>query len=123
MINDNTNSWKCKAKVFLGSYWVLLSQFVGLLLIYAGLRYGFYLFNRDMFPAIQTGEFITMMLGGVRFDLVALLYLNILYILMVILPVPFKYTPLYQKMSKYAFVIPNSIGIALNLIEIGRAHV
>jgi len=117
MINDNTKSRKCKAKGFLGSYWVLLSQFVGLLLIYAGLRYGFYLFNRDMFPAIQTGEFITMMLGGVRFDLVALLYLNILYILMVILPVPFKYTPLYQKMSKYAFVIPNSIGIALNLID------
>ncbi len=117
MLNDNTRFRKYRAKGFLGIYWMLFSQFIGLLLIYAVLRYGFYLFNKDLFPAVHSGELITMLLGGVRFDIVALLYINILYILMVILPVPVKYTPRYQQISKYVFIVPNSIGIALNLID------
>ena len=116
MINDN-ESWKIKATGFLGSYWVLLGQFFVLLIIYALLRYGFYQFNKGLFPSIDTSELITMMRGGIRFDIVALLYINILYILMLVLPLPIKYNPLYRKISKYVFVVTNSIGIALNLID------
>jgi len=58
-----------------------------------------------------------MCIGGVKFDIVALLYLNILYILLQSLPFPFKYHVVYQRFAKWVFVFSNSIGIALNLID------
>lgn len=96
---------------------LLLIQFIVLLVIYAGLRYGFYVFNKSMFPQVTTSELLLMMWGGVKFDTVAILYLNILYILLQSIPFPFKYDITYQKVCKWVFVVTNSIGIALNLVD------
>jgi phosphoglycerol transferase MdoB-like AlkP superfamily enzyme len=96
---------------------LLLIQFVILLVIYAGLRFGFYVFNKSMFPQVTNWELLNMMWGGVKFDTVAILYLNILYILLQSLPIPIKYSTAYQKVCKWVFVVTNSIGIALNLVD------
>ena len=108
---------KISLKGWMGPYVALAIQFVMLLLVYALLRYGFYAFNSSQFPQVSGGELLTMMLGGVKFDIVALLYINILYILLLAIPVPFKYHGTYQKLCKWVFVVSNSIGIALNLID------
>lgn len=92
-------------------------RFLLLLFIYAVLRIGFYWINIGLFPNVSGGELFIMMRGGVKFDVAALLYLNILYILLYIIPVPFKYNGTYQRIAKWIFVITNSIGIALNLID------
>ncbi|MEI5984114.1 MULTISPECIES: LTA synthase family protein [Sphingobacterium] len=104
------NSW-------FGPYIAITLRILGMLIIYAVLRLGFYWINLSQFPGISTSELMYMMFGGIRFDIVALFYINILYILMFALPIPFKYHPKYQKVGKWLFVVSNSIGIGLNLID------
>lgn len=96
---------------------LLLSQFIFLLLLYTLTRLGFYCFNITLFPQVTSGSLIVMLLGGIKFDVVAILYSNILYILLQIIPAPFKYRVLYQQICKWVFVVCNSISIALNLMD------
>lgn len=102
---------------FLGNIQLLIVQFVFLLLIYSLLRLGFFFFNQALFPDTSISAFLLMMQGGVKFDVAALLYINALYILLVILPVPFKYSNAWQGLTQIVFLVFNSIGIALNLID------
>ncbi|NGM74809.1 LTA synthase family protein [Sphingobacterium sp. SGL-16] len=104
-------------KGYFNTLLLLFIQFVFLLLVYAILRLGFYGFNKALFPHVSSHELATMLVGGVKFDVVAILYFNILYILLQSLPFPFKYNITYQKVCKWVFVITNSIGIALNLVD------
>lgn len=106
-------------KGYLNSFIGLIVGFVGLLLLYTLLRFGFYWVNRGLFPKVDISSLLTMMQGGVKFDVVAILYFNIVFILLQMVPIPFKYTISYQKVCKWIFVVTNSIGIALNLIDYG----
>ena len=58
-----------------------------------------------------------MQLGGVKFDVSALLYINVLFILLQTIPFSFRYSKSYQKFCKYLFIISNSVGIAMNLAD------
>lgn len=98
---------------------VLLISFIGLLLLYAFLRFGFYFFNKELFLQVDNTSLFVMMKGGIKFDIVAILYLNILFILLQTIPFPFKYAPVYQKICIWIFVVTNSIGIALNVVDYG----
>lgn len=104
-------------KGYLNTFFLLLVQFVVLIILYGVLRIGFYFFNKSLFPSVSTTELLTMMWGGVKFDIVAILYLNILYILLQSIPFPFKYNLTYQNVCKWIFLVTNSLGIALNLID------
>lgn len=106
-----------KLKGVLAPYFAVAIRFIFLLVIYALLRLGFYGINASLFPHVDAGKLLVMFAGGVRFDIVALLYLNILYIVMLTVPGPFKDNRIYQQVAKWIFVVVNSIGIALNLID------
>lgn len=106
-----------KLKGWFGPYLAMAIRLGLMLLLYGILRLGFYGFNMAQFPQVTFSELMYMMAGGVKFDIVALLYINILYILLVSFPVPFKYNPTFSKISKWVFVVSNSIGIALNLVD------
>lgn len=106
-----------KLRGILAPYLAVAIRFAVLLVIYAALRWGFYLLNASLFPNVHAGKLFVMFGGGIRFDIVALLYLNILYIVMQTLPWPFTYHPTYQRVGKWIFVVINSLGIALNLID------
>lgn len=95
----------------------LFCLFLALLLIYAVLRLGFYWVNLSLFPDIDAPSLLTMMLGGVKFDVAALIYLNSLFILMQAIPFKFRYNTRYQRVSKWVFITTNTIGIALNLVD------
>ncbi|MBE8712604.1 LTA synthase family protein [Sphingobacterium hungaricum] len=109
--------FKNKFRGTLGIFYALMIRFALLLLIYSAMRVGFFLFNRSLFPHVSATELWLMMLGGIKFDLVALLYINAPYILLMILPIPWKYTVTYQQIAKWIFIITNSFGFALNLID------
>lgn len=98
-------------------YIVLLYQFVVLLFLYAICRLLFYWFNLALFPNVSTGELLTIMRGGVKFDTAGLLYLNAAYMLLYIFPHPWKFRAGYQKFLRWWFIIINSIGLALNAID------
>ena len=106
-----------KLRGWFAPYLALALRFITLLIIYTIMRVGFYYFNKAQFPQVDISGLITMMAGGIRFDIVALFYINLLYILMVSLPFPFKYQDLYQKIAKWVFIVCNTIGIAVNLID------
>lgn len=106
-----------KLKGWFGPYLAMAVRLGLMLLLYTFLRLGFYGFNASQFPQVAVGELLFMLAGGVKFDIVALLYINILYILFESIPVPFKYSLKYSQVKKWIFVITNSIGVALNLVD------
>lgn len=108
---------KMSFKGYFGNLYLLGLQLLFMLFVYTLLRIGFYEFNKSLFPDVSTGEFLMMLKGGVKFDLAALLYINVLYILWVAAPHPFKYTKEGHTISAILFVGSNAIGIALNLID------
>lgn len=106
-----------KLKGWFGPYLAMAVRLGLMLLLYTFLRLGFYGFNASQFPQVAVGELLFMLAGGVKFDIVALLYINILYILLESIPVPFKYSLKYSQVKKWIFVITNSVGVALNLVD------
>jgi phosphoglycerol transferase MdoB-like AlkP superfamily enzyme len=58
-----------------------------------------------------------MLWGGLKFDVSALIYINAIYILLHLIPFPFRYNEGFQKFCKWLFIITNSLGIIANLID------
>ena len=88
------------------------------MLLFSICRVLFYIFNKDLFGAIEFSDLLTIMRGGLRFDVSAVLYTNVIYILLQILPFRFRGAEIYRKISKCIFLITNSIAIAMNCIDI-----
>lgn len=90
-----------------------------IMLIYTLLRIFFYLANRDLYADISTSHLMELLLGGVRFDLTALLYLNSVYLLMMLLPLPMQVRThrIYNNIAAGFYIIPNIIGVILNLMD------
>ena len=99
-------------------YLVLLYRFASLMFIYTICRILFYLFNTNIFSKVTFTSFLTILKGGLMFDISALLYLNTIYLLFFLLPFQFKFRAWYQHGLKWLFMIANSVGIAFNLIDI-----
>lgn len=98
-------------------YLVLLYRFTLLMVFYSFCRILFYLFNPASFPKVTFSSFLTIMKGGLMFDVSALLYLNAVYILLFLVPFQFKFRQWYQRLLKWLFMVSNSIGLAFNLID------
>ena len=88
--------------------------------IYTLLRLAFYWINIDLYPNVSLQHLLEMLQGGVRFDLTALLYLNSLYLLLVLLPLPAKIRnhKTYVATAKWTYWLPNIIGFIANFIDI-----
>ncbi|NEM99545.1 LTA synthase family protein [Pontibacter burrus] len=78
----------------------------------------FYLFNKNLFEATSFPDFLYLLLPGLRFDLSAVLYTNILFIALQLLPFRFRCRAAYQKVLKYIFIVTNAIALGANLIDI-----
>lgn len=85
--------------------------------LYSISRVGFYLFNTSFFPDMTWSRFSRIMVGGLRFDLAAVLYSNALFILLLILPIPFKFKDWYQRMLKWIFLVTNAFAFAVNTAD------
>ena len=78
----------------------------------------FYLFNIGYFPNMPVGHLGELMLSGLKFDLSAVLYVNSLYILVMLLPIQMKYDDCYKKMARILFLVTNSIALSTNFIDV-----
>ena len=92
--------------------YLLLAMF-----FYTLCRIGFYLFNTSYFPGVNSSIFLHLLAGGLVFDLPGVLYSNVLFILMIIIPHPYRYKTGYKKTLKWVFIIVNSVAIATNVID------
>ena len=101
----------------LSIYAALLYRFVLLLVLYSLCRLGFYLSNQSFFNHLSFTELAYIFLGGIKFDLVALLYLNSLYIILQAIPFAFRYKKGYQIICKWLFIITNSLAFLANFAD------
>ena len=87
--------------------------------LYTISRLFFYWVNIDLYPNVSTDHLLEMLVGGLRFDLTALLYLNSLYLLLVLLPLPVRIRnhKTYLYAAKWAFWIPNILGFIANCMD------
>ena len=90
------------------------------MVIYTISRLFFYWVNMDMYPHVSANHLLEMLIGGSRFDLTALLYLNSLYLLLVLLPLPaqIRNHKKYLCAAKWAFWLPNILGFIVNCMDI-----
>jgi phosphoglycerol transferase MdoB-like AlkP superfamily enzyme len=98
--------------------WALIKRMSILFVIYQLLRFIFFIYNKHHFTDVGLSGYLRMMWGGLRFDLTALLYLNLLYIILYLLPFPFTSKRIYRQFIHYLFLTTNALGIAINLIDV-----
>ena len=98
-------------------WWVLFLRLLLAMLLFSLCRVGFYLYNRDYFADLTAGTFFDIMVGGLRFDLTAVLYTNLLVLVLMIVPLEIRFRAWYQVMVKWLFFVFNGIALAANVSD------
>ena len=99
---------------------VVASNLLLVMVLYTISRLFFFWVNVDLYPNVSVSHLLEMLAGGLRFDLTALLYLNSLYLLFVLLPLPstIRNHHNYISTAKWAFWVPNILGFIVNCMDI-----
>lgn len=87
------------------------------MVLYSLCRIIFFIYNGSFFPGMNLSRWSTIMWGGLRFDLSAVLYSNALLVLMMILPLKIRFAPWYKTIVKWLFIVINSLAMATNIAD------
>jgi len=98
-------------------YVALVGYLLLMMALFMACRVVFYFFNSSFFPDMTIGRFTRIAVGGLRFDLTAVLYLNLLFVLLLILPIKSRFLPGYLRVMKYLFFLTNTLGLAANIAD------
>ena len=98
-------------------YTLIVWRFLLLMFIFTLTRLLFYIFNIGFFPNTTFEGLLKIFWGGLRFDVTAILYTNLLYFTLMLLPFTFRYNNWYQSALKYLFIVTNSIAIGANCAD------
>jgi len=115
MINRIKNFFKRKFKADI--FIVFLYRIAIVYFLYTLSRLIFYIYNIQHFD-INFNGLIKIFLGGLKFDTTAIIYTNLLFIAMSIIPFRFRHNSTYQKVLKYIFFVTNGIGLLANFADI-----
>lgn len=109
-------------KLLLGSgfksFWVLIKRLFVVFVIYQLTRLVFYFYNVQHFPEVGFTDLLYMLWGGLRFDLTAIIYLNLLFIVLSVIPLQSIVNKVFQKGLFILFLLTNAIGYAFNILDI-----
>ena len=97
---------------------IMVVNFLLLIVVYMLSRWVFFYMNKSSFPDVTFEDMMTICLGGLRFDISALCYLNMLCITLQFLPIKVRDTVWYQRIVKTLFIVINALGIAVNAADI-----
>lgn len=100
-------------KFYTNRYTATLLQLFAVFCIFFVLRIFYFTYN---FSAFETLSGLAL-IGGFLYDFMAVIYLNILFILIRIAPFDFVNRPLSERVAKCLFVATNSLGIIFGLID------
>jgi hypothetical protein len=90
----------------------------GIYILFSLCRLFFVLFNSGYFHYSGSERILNWIWGGLVFDTVAILYVNILLIVLATLPLKIRYKKWYQTILSVVFIVTNSIAIAANIADI-----
>lgn len=93
---------------------LLLRRFALLLGVYVLLRAGFYAFNYDTFQEASAGQVALAFWHGFRFDISALLLLNLPFVALSMVPALGRR---WQRLLWGIYLLLNALGIALNIVD------
>ena len=88
-------------------------------LFYTIFRFLFIYFNYDLLDLNSNIKIIDLALAGLRFDFSAIVYINIIFIFLSIIPFPKTTSRLYQKILFLVYFVFNGIGMLMNFIDFG----
>ncbi|MFO7655941.1 MAG: sulfatase-like hydrolase/transferase [Bacteroidales bacterium] len=100
-----------------GSYVSLLKRLLFILLIYSLSRLGFFLYNLGWYTDMGFRDIFTAFAKGVLFDLKTILYINLVFILLSVLPFGFVFNAWYQKILKVFFFVTNLVPLGFNIAD------
>ena len=96
----------------------LLINLLMVYLCYMVCRLVFVWENASYYPDLSFGHLWEMMGGGLVFDTSAIMYINVLWMVLLLLPLHWKENRCYERSIKWIFVITNLIAIAVNLADV-----
>ena len=96
----------------------MLVNLVVVYLAYAICRLAYLLENWNTFAnSLTIHSLAETICGGLVFDTSAILYTNSLYILLMLVPLHYKETAIWQKIAKWVFVTVNGLCVVINLSD------
>jgi phosphoglycerol transferase MdoB-like AlkP superfamily enzyme len=98
-------------------YVLLAWRFILVMILFSVCRVGFYLINHGYFPNTTFGGMMNLMRGGLVFDISAVLYTNLLYFFLFLLPFDFRYNLVFQRAMKYLFLFSNGLALIANCAD------
>jgi len=98
-------------------YWAMTLRLVLAMLLFTLCRIGFYFYNISYFPEMTSFNFMRIMWGGLQFDLTAILYINVLLLVLSIIPVDLRFRIGYQTVVKYIYFVFNGVALAANVMD------
>ncbi|MDO4511458.1 MAG: sulfatase-like hydrolase/transferase [Bacteroidales bacterium] len=108
--------------IFSGSLWGPVAAVVANLavayVVYFLCRLVFLAVNYSAFAdGLSMGHLWEMLRGGFVFDSSAIMYTNVLWIVLMLLPWHGKETPLYHKVCRWIFVAVNGVAVVMNMCD------
>ncbi|MEG1574555.1 MAG: sulfatase-like hydrolase/transferase [Bacteroidales bacterium] len=85
--------------------------------IFMACRIIFYIANSEYFPNLGWSELPDILSGALVFDTAGIIYVNILYVFLMLIPLPWREGKRWQITSKWIFVLFNSATIIANIID------
>ncbi|MCS6972975.1 MAG: sulfatase-like hydrolase/transferase [Cyclobacteriaceae bacterium] len=98
-------------------FMVLIQRLLIIMVMMSLTRVFFYLYNIAYFPEVTLPSLIRLLWGGLRFDLTAVLYVNLPVILLMVLPLNIRFKPAYQRFTEVVFYVLNSFMLGANLAD------
>lgn len=96
---------------------VLLYRIILIYFFYFVSRALFTLYNLDLIPVGSLGEFFSLAFYGLPFDTTAIIYVNLLFIILSALPCVINTGKNYQRILFYIYFITNLLAIATNFVD------
>ncbi len=102
---------------YFSSYLTLLRRLLFILIIYTLSRFGYFLFNLQWYAGMSIHDILYAFTKGILFDLKTILYINLVFILLSLLPFNFIFKKWYQNALKIFFFITNLIPLCFNIAD------
>ena len=98
-------------------YIAAVLYFLLLMFLYSICRLLFYAFNTTFFSGMTISRMTKLMLGGLKFDISGIVYTNILFFVLLLLPLNARFRSGYRRALFIIFVLINSLALATNIID------
>jgi len=96
---------------------LLIWRFFVVMFLFSICRVAFYLINKGYFPNTTFSGMMTMMGGGLVFDTTAVLYTNLLYFVLFLLPFGYRFNQVFQAVMKYVYLTFNGLALLANVAD------